>query len=363
MSSMPTRGRRFRRLVLASAVVLACVAAPVRAAAPPGFFGTVTITSLGNDDYFRMEHVGSTRLRFLMLWNGIDRTRHGAYDWNGPDAIVSNAAQHGIQLLPILIGTPSYLSGCASRSCSVRIPVHSKAKRNAWQRFVEAAVRRYGPGGTFWAANPDLPSDPIRTWQIWNEENNASLHAKPKDYAKLLQISDKTIKAVDPTARVVLGGLAGNVSSGHPHATAEDYLGDLYKHGAKSSFDDVALHPYAQKVHDVGREIKAVRKVMGQHHAGSRPLLITEIGWGSGAPKEHHQFVLTPKGQKKRLQQSFKLLVSHRRKWHLGGVYWFDWRDPARGTGLCGFCYSSGLLKHNGGAKPALNAFKQFTGH
>ena len=114
----------------------------------------------------------------------------------------------------------------------------------------------------------------------------------------------------------------------------------------------MALHPYAQNVSDVAREIKGVRRAMQKHHDANRRLLITEIGWGSGAPKEQHDFVLTPKGQKQRLLQSFKLLLAHRSQWHLAGVYWFDWRDPAPGKGLCGFCYSSGLLKHNGKAKP-----------
>jgi polysaccharide biosynthesis protein PslG len=350
------------RLLVASAAILACIAAPVGAKAPPGFFGTVSITSLDTADYYRMENIGATRLRFLMLWNGIHPTHHGDYNWAGPDAIVSNAASHGIQLLPIMIGTPSYLSGCSSRDCAVRLPVYSKAQRSSWEHFVRAAVRRYGPDGTFWdPSDPSLPYDPIRSWQIWNEENNANLHAKPKDYAKLVKISDDTIKAVDPHANVVLGGLAGNVSSGHPHPTAQAYLDDLYNHGAKSSFEQVALHPYAQKVKDVAHEIKAVRGVMRHHHDGSRRLLITEIGWGSGAPREQHEFVLTPKGQKRRLTQSFKLLLAHRTQWHLGGVYWFDWRDPAHGKDLCGFCYSSGLLKHNGGQKPAFQAFKHFT--
>jgi hypothetical protein len=366
MNAPAAKGRRLARLMLASLLVAACVAVPARAAAPPGFFGTVSITPLTTADYARMQNVGSTTLRFLVPWSSIQPQAGDEYHWGSLDAAVTEAANHGIQLLPILISTPKHIASCGSRDCRIRIPVYTKEQRGAWHDFLTAAVQRYGPGGTFWTdpLHPErlLILDPITHWQIWNEENNTNVHAKPRDYAKLIKISHNAIKAVDPDGAVVLGGLAGNVSGGHPHPTAQDYLDDIYKFAPKSSFDDVALHPYADQVKDVSREIKAVRRVMLRHHDGSKGLMITEIGWGSGAPKEQHEFVLTPKGQKQRLLQSFKLLLAHRSQWHLAGVYWFDWRDPAPGTGLCGFCYSSGLLKHSGHEKPAFEAFKRFTG-
>ena len=54
-------------------------------------------------------------------------------------------------------------------------PVHVSAhrkQRRAWRAFVKAAVRRYGPHGQFWTQHPELPNDPIRTWQVWNEPNH-----------------------------------------------------------------------------------------------------------------------------------------------------------------------------------------------
>ena len=60
---------------------------------------------------------------------------------------------------------------------------------------------------------------------------------------------------------------------------------------------------------------------------------------------------------------SFKLLASHRKKWNIGGVDWFSWKDPPKNApdGLCAFCYSSGLYESNGTkAKPALGAFRAF---
>lgn len=60
------------------------------------------------------------------------------------------------------------------------------------------------------------------------------------------------------------------------------------------------------------------------------------------------------------LQKSFRLIVHHRRAWHVKRLIWFDFRDPA-GRGGCSFCSSAGLIKHSGKPKPAWRAFKRFT--
>ena len=71
--------------------------------------------------------------------------------------------------------------------------------RKAWtQKFLEAAVKRYGPGGEFWATSTPAPAPvvqyepavprplPIRTWQIWNEANffYFAYPASPQRYAR-----------------------------------------------------------------------------------------------------------------------------------------------------------------------------------
>ena len=83
----------------------------------------------------------------------------------------------------------------------------------------------------------------------------------------------------------------------------------------------------------------------------------------SGTGSRGQAFVVSPKEQKKKLAKSFGLLTEHRRKWRIGGVFWYGWKDPKHAPpGLCAFCYSSGLYKANGEtSKPALSAYKRFT--
>lgn len=358
------RGARSLRLSIATVAAVLAVASGAAAKVPGNFFGVVTQTSLSKGDFQRMSNAKVGTLRFTMLWSSIQRNRNGSYGWGYVDSVVRHAARRGIHLLPVLFGTPAFATNsyCESRSCSVRLPVKTKLQRNSWRQFVRAAVTRYGPGGAFWAENPYVPVHPIERWQIWNEENNARLKAPPGQYATLLGITRDAMTDVDPKSKLVLGGLAGNVTPGHKHTTAWDYLAGIYKKGSKSTFSAVALHPYSDRIGGVKHQIERMRRVMRRHGDSKKSLDVTEIGWGSGRPQVHHQFVKTPKGQKKRLKQSFKLVRDHRKQWSIGGIDWFSWKDPAQGKGLCGFCYSAGLLTHHNKPKPALSAFEHFTG-
>ena len=88
------------------------------------------------------------------------------------------------------------------------MPVYTLAQRRAWSSFLRALVGRYGPTGSFWKLHPELPKEPIRTWQIWNEENDHRFaEASVRDYVGLLRGSAPAIRSVDPDARILLGGL------------------------------------------------------------------------------------------------------------------------------------------------------------
>ncbi len=78
-----------------------------------------------------------------------------------------------------------------------------------------------GPTSSSWssvATAPAAPSGrpipacrqrPIRTWQIWNEENFKYfvVRPSPSDYGKLINVSYAAIKSVDPGAKLILGGM------------------------------------------------------------------------------------------------------------------------------------------------------------
>ena len=164
----------------------------------------------------------------------------------------------------------------------------------AWRNFLQAAVERYGPGGSYWANGyrqrygPDATPLPIQSWQIWNEPNLSKYfdpgqtvgHAAQK-YARLLEISHDAIKSRDPQARIVLAGMPGFGDS-----TAWKFLDSLYRvSGARKDFDAAALHPYSRSLGQLDQQAELFRAVMKQPRRPGDAALAHRARLGIGAPR------------------------------------------------------------------------------
>jgi hypothetical protein len=61
------------------------------------------------------------------------------------------------------------------------------------------------------------------------------------------------------------------------------------------------------------------------------------------------------------------MVLHNRRRWNLGRLFWFQWRDLPASTppGYCNssVCKTAGLFKSDGTPKPAWRAFRRFTLH
>ena len=196
------------------------------AAAPAEFYGVVGGKfDPAPADFERMGagKVGSVRVN--LAWATVQRNGPSEpYDWSRYDALMSSAAQNGIDVLLTIYGTPDW---AAPR------PNHPPpaAYVDEFEAFVRAAVERYGPGGTFWLLNPLLPNNPVTDWQLFNESNSPSYwlpKPKAKQYKPFLVVANRAIKAVDPNATLILAGLFSTprIKNG---VTLQRYLTDLYR--------------------------------------------------------------------------------------------------------------------------------------
>ncbi len=156
---------------------------------------------------------------------------------------------------------------------------------------------------------------------------------------------------------IVLAGMPG-----YSKPTAWAFLDRLYRVSRiKRYFDAAAVHPYAGTLGQFQTEIDHVRAVMRRHHDSATPLWLTEVGWGSARPTRRWPVNKGPIGQAQMLKRSFRLILRNRLSWHIGHLFWFDWRDPPGGGGhYCSFCSSAGLLGHNYVQKPAYRAYRRF---
>jgi hypothetical protein len=353
--------RRARTLTVVVAVVALAMTCAAPALANRAFFGVHSnAPRVSHRDLSRLDHGGVGTLRRLFYWPSLE-PRRGKFAWATMDSVVGNLASRGIELLPVVYGSPRYVAKRPNVP-----PVGSAKRRKLFRQFLAAAVKRYGHHGTYWT-NPTLyrrhhpgkRARPVRAWQIWNEPNLAKFFApRPSvpQYASLVRSAHAAIHGADRRATVVLAGMSGR---GHP--SDRKFLNRLYRvHRIKTAFDAVAVNPYAPQVHQVAAKIKRIRGVMRRHGDGHTDLWITELGWGSHPPD---RFGLNKglKGQKRMLQRSFRLIIHHRRAWQVKRLVWFDFRDPPASHGGCSFCNSAGLLRHSGRPKPAWRAFKSFT--
>jgi hypothetical protein len=348
-----------RRLAIAGALMalLVMVPAQVRAYAPPGFFGISPQGALNPSDYELMEEAGVKSVRFPLYWSAVQakppwRQRP---QWSAFDAEVALAAEHRMQVFPFLCSTPSWLA-----ASPIALPVRTAWQRRSWARFLRQAARRYGPEGSFWEENPELPYLPIRDWEVWDEENLVTFAAPvdPVAFAKLVRISGRALHGADPGAKAILGGFFGRPLQTPPNVQPGEFLSRLYRAGdVKRFFDGVGLHPYVTRAAAIPAEIANLRRLMRVHHDGATPLYVTEMGWGSNRGPSRWEPGLY--AQARELNASFALLSSHRLGWRIGGVWWFSWTDL---YDACQFCDSAGLLTLRREAKPAWYAFNAWTG-
>lgn len=239
-----------------------------------------------------------------------------------------------------------------------------------WAAFLKAAVQRYGPGGVYWAG-PVSPyhlefglfAKPvaIRNWQIWNEPNFRNYwegSPSPTDYAHLVETSHAAIAGEDRGAKIVLAGLKPTKGARN---SAPNFLDRMYEvHGIKKAFDATALHPYPDNIKVLKAAMEAMRAAQVSNRDATTPLWMTELGWGSGKPSVSH-LNKGLQGQKKLLQSAFRLILQNRKRWNIGRLFWFSWRDGGNfASASCDFCKSAGLLNVDGSPKPSYYAYKRF---
>jgi hypothetical protein len=366
-----------RAWLAAAAVSAAALAAmaPAASAVPGDFWGVSPQNPPSGEQFQRLRAGGVDSVRIPISWTATQPFSSFEANFSASDQLVAGAAAAGLNVLPFVYDapawavTPARVPGPGKAKAPKTLPVKTGAQRTAWANFLKLAVARYGPGGSFWAANPALAESPIRTWQIWNEENFKYfvVRPSPSDYGKLINVSYAAIKSVDHGAKLILGGMFAQPREAQLKSKpaqayfATDFLDGVYKTtpGVKSKFSGVSLHPYTASFQQLTPDIEAFRLVLKENHDAGKKLWITEIGWSSEPKSAGDSFAKGPKGQVTQLKGAFNLFKSRAAKWKLQRIYWFSVDDQ---PGLCNFCGGSGLFADGFVPKKSWFAYVKFAG-
>src|SRR6187402_1210730 len=148
--------RRLRGLIAA----LVCTTIPLSGAVPaaqavPGnFWGVDPQIPPTLEQFQRLKRGGVDSVRIPIIWNSVQTTEGGPFDWSSVDAVIGNATRAGVEVLPFLYGAPSWVVPPAvvpgshgGYRAPKTLPVRTAAQRAAWTAFAQGAVARYGAGG------------------------------------------------------------------------------------------------------------------------------------------------------------------------------------------------------------------------
>lgn len=215
---------------------------------------------------------GATIARSDALWEATEPAapRAGAhrYEWGFDDSIAGALATAGLRWLPIIDYSVSWAQ-------SVRGRDHSPPSASAdYAAYAAAVATRYGPGGTFWSAHPALRPQPVQAYEIWNEPDNSVFWyptPNPGAYADLYLHARAAVHAVQPAARVLVGGLT------HPSTFLPALL--AASPALRGQLDGVAIHPYTPDPGQVVQSLAADRQTLARLGMESVPLYVTEFGW------------------------------------------------------------------------------------
>ena len=298
-------------------------------------------------------------------WSLVEKTR-GVYDWSRYDTLVAEAAKQNLELIAI----PNSPPGWATAS-SITAPT-SGAALDGFIAFVKAAVARYGSAGSFWAARPELPRNPVTIWDIWNEPwGNWGWDPglpDPGAYARMFKAVVQAARPVDSQARFMAevetfaNGYSTPTSFVHGMFDAVPDLGHY--------MDMASHHPYPEHspplqcranlqskgiredwkatMYDFCR-VQDMRKILDARGATHTKLWITEVGFTT-APNADRTVTETQQAQY--VRDVFHLL----RQWdNVDGVLWYAYKtSEASPTNREDWF---GLVHANGTPKPAWHAF------
>lgn len=255
-------------------------------------------------------------------------------DWTQTDRVALTAARLKMTWLPVVVFAPNWAGWVADSPTSAPQP-------DKYAVFFTALVKRYGPGGSFWAAHPEVAARPVRAWQVWNEpslykdwrvcldgvpDRHASCAWQWK-YVRVLKAARTAIKAADPKAKIVLAAL--------PNFSWKD-LESLYRMGLHGLYDVLSLHPYTGLPENVVKIVDLNRAVMRKHGDRRLPVMVSELNrfppTDPGDPKKFPQKYPPKLSVGTFLKRALPLLAQARQRDNISMVAWFTWASSYNGT-------------------------------
>jgi hypothetical protein len=322
-----------------------------------------------------MVQTGAYLVRYNAFdWRAIEPTRTDppTYNWSAVDeASLLNAARSGIAVVATVKYTPTW----AQKFSGVICGPPSADRFDEFAQFMTALVGRYGGAPyniRYWELGNEVDIDPQAVpadsgYGCWGDRSDP--YYGGRYYAEMLRVAYPAIKAADPQAQVLIGGLllgADCSTEGDACNRSRQFFEGILQDGGGSYFDTVSFHGYALYNGSLQWEsqlpywgargglvlgkVAFLREVMARHGL-SKPVMHTE---GALACKEDFA-VCKPVGDGFYQAQADYVVWLFVRNLAAGveGTIWYDFQD--------GGWRSTGMLDTTGKPRPAYYAFSFLT--
>jgi hypothetical protein len=234
-----------------------------------------------------LQQAGVTWVRQQLPWEQVEPVakgqtidpNFGLSTWAKFDDIVDRANALGLNLILRLDTSPRWALP-PNAPDGLGPPLHDE---DYWDVVAQVASRYRGK---------------VAAYQIWNEPNlNSEWGRRPPDaaaYARLLRGASERIRAIDPSAKVLLAAMAPTLTENADALNELVYLQQLYDAGARGAFDVLAVQAYGLRGGPDDPRIDRsdvtfsrpllVRQLMQRNGDAATPVWATEAGWNVNPP-------------------------------------------------------------------------------
>ncbi len=262
-----------------------------------------------------IQAAGFTWIRQTFAWSRIEPQR-GQFDWAETDRIVDAIGDTPLNLIAVLDTSPTWANPTSD--------LHPPTSSLDFAQFVQLFAQRYG--------------DRIDYYQIWDEPNLGDRwngEVNPVAYAEMLRQARDAIREADPSAVILLAGLAPTVETSAANMADWLFLRKLYEAGAKDAFDVAAGKPYG---FDTGPDDRRVdpsvlnfshvilmREEMIAHGDAGKALWASHFGWNT-----HPQSIWGHAAEAQQAQWTQQAIGRARDEWPwLGVMILENWQPNA----------------------------------
>jgi hypothetical protein len=264
------------------------------------------------NDFVHMQNTQTAWIRVSINWRTIEPELKNPrqYRWGSVDAALRAAVENCANLIVTIDETTDWATILNYRS-----PIKTEYL-DEYRDFVVAAVERYDGDGI----NDSPTGAVVNYWEFYNEPDFGSEVPGHEGwgeygarYAQMLQAVYEPVKAANPNAQIVFGGIAYNLfaNEGSGGLFIRDFFQNVLDAGGGEYFDIMNFHYYPfdhnrtvwtqTKASGLREKFNDLHQKMVAAGIGDKPFMITEVGWHSRPLQPNSTYPSTPEYQARRV--------------------------------------------------------------